>query len=242
MTAHPLLGECLGTAVLIIFGDGVVANATLKKTYGEGANILAITTSWFIGVMMGIFVAQSLGSIQADINPAVTLAKTFLGLYSIHQMWQIMLVQLIGAAIGALFVWLTYLPHWPLTKDGDAIRNCFCTTPAIRNIPANMLSEIIGTIVLVIGVGAIFGHATLGHPVDGLGPYLVGMLVWGIGLALGGATGYAINPARDLGPRIMYAILPIKHKTTADWSYAWVPVVSPFIGALIAAIFWKLLF
>lgn len=242
MIAHPLLGECLGTATLIIFGGGVVANAVLKKTYGENAGILAITTSWFIGVMMGIFVAQSLGSVQADINPAVTFAKTLLGLYTFHQMWQAMLAQLIGAAIGAIFVWLAYLPHWPLTEDVVGIRCCFCTTPAVRNIPANMLSEIIGTIVLIIGVGAIFGHATLGHPVDGLGPYLVGVLVWGIGLSLGGATGYAINPARDLGPRIVYALLPLKHKTTADWSYAWVPVLSPFIGATLAAYFWKLFF
>ena len=128
--------------VLIIFGDGVVANAT-KKTYGENAGILAITTSWFIGVMMGVFVAQSLGSVQADINPAVTLTKTILGLYSYHQMLLTMLVQLIGAALGAIVVWLAYLPHC-LNDRWQCHRNCFCTSPAIKNIPANMLSEIIG--------------------------------------------------------------------------------------------------
>ena len=242
MIAHPLLGEFFGTATLIVFGDGVVANATLKKTYGENAGILAITTAWFIGVMMGAFVAQSFGSTQADINPAVTLAKTILGLYSVHQMLFTMLAQLGGAALGAILVWLTYLPHWNITTDSLAIRNCFCTSPAIRHIPSNILSEIIGTIVLIIGVGAIFGHATLGHPVNGLGPYLIGVLVWGIGLALGGATGYAINPARDLGPRIIYRLLPIKAKLTTDWGYAWIPVVSPLIGATLAAFFWMKFF
>ena len=239
---HPLLGECLGTAVLIIFGNGIVANATLKKTYGENAGILAITTGWFIGVMVGIFVAQSLGSIQGDINPAVTLAKTILGVYSIHQMFITMLVQVIGAAIGAIIVWLSYLPHWNITTDKMAIRGCFCTSPAVSHYPSNMLSEIIGTFILVLGVGAIFGHATLGHPTTGLGPYLVGILVWGIGLALGGATGYAINPARDFGPRIIYALLPLKAKTTPAWNYAWVPIISPFIGASLAAVFWLYLF
>lgn len=242
MVAHPLLGEFCGTAVLIVFGNGIVANNNLNKTYGHNAGILAITAGWFIGVMMGVFVAQSLGSIQGDINPAVTFAKTLLGVYGIKQMALTMLFQLLGATFGALLVWLSYLPHWSKTKDALSIRACFCTTPAIRHKPANMLNEIIGTFILVIGIGAIFGHATLGHPTTGLGPYIVGVLVWGVGLALGGATGYAINPARDLGPRLMYTLLPIAHKTSSDWGYAWVPVVSPLIGALIAALFWKQFF
>jgi len=242
MIVHPLLGEFCGTAVLIIFGNGIVANNNLKKTYGHNAGILAITTGWFIGVMMGVFVAQSLGSVQGDINPAVTMAKTILGLYTIKQMLLTILSQIAGAALGAFLVWLAYLPHWAQTEDALAIRACFCTSPAIKQYPSNMLNEIIGTFILVMGIGAIFGYATLGHPTNGLGPYIVGILVWGIGLSLGGATGYAVNPARDLGPRITYTLLPFKAKTSSSWSYSWIPVIAPLIGAALAALFWQQLF
>ncbi len=239
---HPLLGELLGTAFLIIFGGGVVANTLLHHSKGQSGGWLAITTGWFIAVVIGIFVAKSTGSIQADINPAVTIAKTLLGHYNLEQMSLTIIAQCIGAFIGAAIVWLAYYPHWEQTPDKTAKLAVFSTSPAIRHKTGNLVSEIIGTFVLVMGVGAIFGHATSGHPVTGFGPYLVGLLVWGIGLSLGGATGYAINPARDLGPRIAHSLLPIAGKGSSDWSYAWVPVLGPVIGACIAALLWRLIF
>lgn len=240
---HPLLGEFLGTMVLLTFGCGVVANVVLTGTKGQNDGWLTIATGWFIGVVMGVFVAQSVGAVNADINPAVTLAKFILGLaYNFPQMLMIILVEIAGAFAGALIVWLAYLPHWKVTEDKKLKLAVFATTPAIRHYPSNLLSEVIGTAVLIIGVGAIFGKATLGHPSTGLGPYLVGLLVWGIGLSLGGQTGYAINPARDLGPRLAHAVLPIANKGNSDWSYAWVPFIGPFIGSLLAAAFWYCLF
>lgn len=237
---HPLIGEFLGTAFLIVFGGGVVANVLLNHSKGQNSGWITIATGWFVAVVIGVFVAQSTGSVQADINPAVTLAKTLLGHYSLSQMAYTMLSQCLGAFCGAIIVWLAYLPHWRATDDTGAKLAVFSTAPAIRSYPSNMISEIIGTFVLVLGVGAIFGHATSGHPVTGFGPYLVGVLVWGIGLSLGGATGYAINPARDLGPRIAHSILPIHGKGSSDWAYAWVPIAGPLIGACIAAYVWRM--
>lgn len=233
------LGELFGTMTLIIFGGGVVANVLLKASKGYEAGWLTIATGWGIAVMLGVFVAQATGAPNADINPAVTLARYLLGLdYHFWQMLSLMLAELIGGFLGAVIVWLAYLPHWSVTEDSEHKRMIFCTSPAIRHYPANCLNEIIGTAILIICVGAIFSKATGQIPAT-LGPYMVGVLVWGIGLSLGGPTGYAINPARDLGPRIAFAVLPIANKGTVDWQYAWVPVVGPLIGTLLGVIFWK---
>jgi glycerol uptake facilitator protein len=181
-----------------------------------------------------VFVAQSAGSPNADINPAISFAKYGWHLYTLQQTLLFTLAQIAGAFLGAVLVWLTYLPHWRETKDADMKLMVFCTKPAIRAYGCNLLTEMIATATLVLGVAAIFGKATNGIPVTGLGPYLVGVLVWGIGLSLGGPTGYAINPARDFGPRLAHAILPIADKGNSDWQYAWVPILGPLLGSLIA--------
>lgn len=241
--ANELLGEFLGTMVLITLGSGVVASTLLKQSKGENSGWLSITTGWGIAVIVGIFVAQSAGSIQADINPAVTFAKFVLGdTYTPIQMAKVMSVEFAGAFFGAIVVFLAYLPHWKVTTDPEKKLAVYCTSPAIKHFPGNILNEIIGTFILILGVGAIFGQATSGHPVVGLGPYLIGILVWGIGLSLGGATGYAINPARDLGPRFAHWVLPIPGKSTSQWDYAWVPVLGPLVGGLFGAVFWKWVF
>ncbi len=235
------LGELLGTMTLIIFGGGVVANVLLKHSKGEHAGWMTITTGWFVAVVMGVFVAQSAGAPNADINPAVTLAKWFLGIYSVSYLLSIWVAQVIGAFIGACIVWLAYLPHWAPTENPTYKLSVFSTVPAIRHYPSNLLCEVIGTAMLVFGVGAIFGKATPGITA-GLGPYLVGVLVWGIGLSLGGPTGYAINPARDLGPRMAHAVLPIANKGSSEWGYAWVPIVGPLVGGALGALLWKCIF
>lgn len=237
---HVFIGELLGTMILIVFGCGVVANVLLTKSKGHAGGWITIATGWFVGVTMGIFVAQSTGSMNGDINPAVSFAKFLLGVYSLHQMLIMMAGQLIGAFIGAILVWLSYLPHWRVTQSQDDKLMVFSTVPAIRARGSNLICEIIATALLVIGVGAVFGPATSGHPVVGMGPYLVGILVWGIGVSLGGPTGYAINPARDLGPRLAHAVLPIAGKGKSDWQYAWVPILGPMIGASIGALVWHL--
>lgn len=237
-----IIGEFWGTMVLIIFGCGVCAAVTLKESKAEGAGWMVVVTGWFIAVVMGVFVAQSAGSKMADINPAVTFAKFLLGGYSVWLMLTVMLSELLGALLGAFLVWCAYIPHFNATKDPMAKLSVFCTIPAIRQYRYNLLAEVIGSFILIIGVGALFGKATLGHPTTGIGPYLVGLLVWGIGLSLGGPTGYAINPARDLPPRIMHALLPLKHKGHSDWAYAWVPVLGPMIGALFGALCWHFIF
>ena len=235
---HAFIGEFLGTAVLILLGGGVVANVLLSQSKGQNSGWIVIATGWFIGVVIGVFVAQSAGSANADINPAVTLAKYLIGIYAFSRMLGNWLAQLVGAFVGAVLVWLCYLPHWQVTEDKSFKLMVFCTRPAIRHYPANLLCEIIATTLLVVGVAAIFGPATHGHPVEGIGPYLVGVLVWGIGLSLGGPTGYAINPARDLGPRLAHALLPIAGKGNSDWSYAWIPIIGPLIGGVIGAALW----
>ena len=237
-----LLGEALGSMTLALFGCGVVANVLLSQSKGEGSGWMVIATGWFVAVVLGVFVAQSLGSTNADINPAVTLAKYFLGSYHFMEMLQIMMAQLLGCFAGAVLVWLAYLPHWSVTKSTEHQRLVFCTAPAIRRPFANLLTEIIGTFMLVLSVGAIFGKAAMHHPASGLGPYLVGMIVWGIGLSLGGPTGYAINPARDLGPRLAHALLPIQNKGGSDWGYAWVPIVGPLLGGSLGGLVWLWLF
>jgi glycerol uptake facilitator protein len=231
--ACPYCGEFIGTMVLIIFGDGVVANVLLNKSKAYNGGWMVITAGWAFGVIMGIFAAQATGSIQADINPAVTLAKTMHGIYTPLQALMTMVSQIAGAFVGACIVWLHFLPHWAETEDKGAKLSVFCTGPAIRSAGPNLISEIIGTVLLIFMVFAIFSK-TVSALAPGLGPYMVGVLVWGIGIALGGTTGYAINPARDLGPRIAHALLPIAGKGSSDWAYAWIPMVGPLLGATIA--------
>lgn len=239
-----LLGELLGTMFLIILGDGVVANVLLARSKGENSGWIVITTGWAMAVMVGVFVAISAGAPQADINPAVTAGKWLaLGVYTAPEALMTMVAEVVGAFIGAIIVWLTYFKHWEPTADPGLKLAVFSTGPAIRNTVWNLVTEIIGTIVLVVGVGAIFSGATAPDgPAAGLGPYLVGALVWGIGLSLGGPTGYAINPARDLGPRIAHQILPIPGKGSSDWGYGWIPVVGPLIGGIIGGFLWNLWF
>src|SRR3989338_9421572 len=237
-----LLGEFLGDTFLTLFGCGVVANCLLSKSKGKNAGWLAIATGWGFAVIGGVFVAQSVGSEQADINPAVTIAKYLIGgIYGSEDLFPIILVQILGGFLGAVLVWLTYLPHWKETKDPVSKLSIFSTVPAIRQPVSNLITEIIGTFALVFGIGAIFGKATNNGLVSpGMGPYFVGILVWAIGLSLGGPTGYAINPARDLGPRLAHALLPISGKGHSDWSYAWIPVLGPVIGGIAGAVLWKL--
>ena len=231
-----LIGEFFGTMILVILGDGVVANMLLTSTKGEKGGIISIATAWGFAVTMGIFTAVALGAPQADLNPAVTLTKTLNGVYTPMESAITMLIQLMGAFVGAAIVWLAYLPHWQVTKDQSAKLGVFCTAPAIRCSMCNLLCEVITTVVLIVGIFCIYS-APIGVLPPGVGPFLVGVLVWGIGLSLGGPTGYAINPARDLGPRLAHAILPIAGKGHADWGYAWIPVVGPFIGAILAFLF-----
>ncbi len=238
-----LLGEFLGTMFLIILGDGVVANVLLKKSKGENAGWIVITTGWAFAVMVGVFVSISAGAPQADINPAVTIGKwLILGVYTVPQALATMAVQVVGAFVGGVIVWLAYFKHWGETEDAGLKLAVFSTGPAIRDTVWNSVTEVIGTMVLLIGVGAIFSGATGGSPASGLGPFLVGALVWGIGLSLGGPTGYAINPARDLGPRIAHQLLPIPGKGDSDWGYGWIPVVMPLIGGVLGALVWNLVF
>jgi glycerol uptake facilitator protein len=236
MATSGVLGEFLGTAVLILLGNGVVANVCLRRTKAEGAGWMAITGGWAFGVMAGVFTAIACGSPGAHLNPAVTLgAAVQTGDFT--QVLPFWAAQLAGAFTGAILVWVSFLPHWAETPDAGAKHGCFCTSPAIRRIPANLTSEAIATAVLVLVATAIgSARVTGGNPTPGLGPYLVGSLVWGIGLSLGGTTGYAINPARDLGPRIAHAILPISGKAPADWGYALVPIVGPLVGGGLAGL------
>jgi glycerol uptake facilitator protein len=230
-----VFGEFLGTMVLILLGNGVVAGVLLKKSKAENAGWVAITAAWAFAVMAGVFTCMACGG-PGHLNPAVTLAA---GIVSgdFSQLAWFVPAQLAGAFVGACLVWLHYLPHWSQTSDPDFKRGCFCTIPAIRAPFANLVSEIIGTFVLVLVADAIFskGVSATG-PAAGLGPYLVGSLIWGIGLSLGGTTGYAINPARDLGPRIAHAILPLGKKEGSDWGYAPIPIVGPAIGAVLAGL------
>jgi glycerol uptake facilitator protein len=227
------VGEFMGTLVMILLGNGVVANVLLRRTKAEGAGWMVITTGWAFAVMIGVFTAVACGSHEAHLNPAVTLGMAIVsGDFSKVALY--MPAQLLGAIAGAVLVWLHYLPHWSITEDTGLKLACFATGPAIRAFGPNILSEIIGTVVLVLGASAIYSKNVGAGPAPGLGPYLVGALVWGIGLSLGGTTGYAINPARDLGPRIAHAVLPLGKKAGSDWGYAPVPVIGPLIGAAIA--------
>ena len=235
MMRDPLVGEFFGTFVMMVLGDGVVAACLLKRTKAEGAGWLAITTGWGFAVLCGIFTANLFGSPAAYLNPAITLAFAIkVGDFS--NVLPFLAVQIGGAFLASIVVWLFYFPHWKETEDEATKLAVFCTGPAIRSYGFNLLSEIIATFMLVIVVSAIGSKEVLAAgPAPGVAPFLVGCLVLSIGLSLGATTGYAINPARDLGPRIAHALLPIAGKGSSDWAYSWVPVLGPVIGASLAA-------
>lgn len=239
MQQSPFLGELVGTMVLILLGNGVVANVVLKKTKGEGGGLIAITAGWGFAVMIGIFTANAFGSAAAHLNPAVTVAFAVLR-NDYTMVIPYISAQLIGAFLGAILVWLQYFPHWKATEDPGSKLACFATGPAIRSYGSNFMSEFIATLLLIVGIVAI-GYAGTSDPAkggipSGITPYLVGLLVWSIGLSLGGTTGYAINPVRDLGPRLAYSILPIPNKGSSDWSYGWIPIIAPILGAIIGGL------
>lgn len=224
------LGEFMGTTVLMLLGNGVNANVTLAKSKAQGSDWTTITSAWGFAVLCGVLVAVSVGA-PGHLNPAVTVGMAIASGDFSH-VAPYALAQLLGAFTGASLVWLAYLPHWAETPDPAAKLGVFATGPAIRKPVANLVSEVIGTFALLIVVIAI-GSKLVAMP-GALGPVVVGLLVWGIGNSLGGPTGYAINPARDLGPRIAHALLPIAGKGGSDWSYAWIPVAGPVIGSAIA--------
>ena len=224
------VGEYMGSTVLMLLGNGVNANVTLNKSKAQGSDWTTITSAWGFAVLCGVLVAVSLGA-PGHLNPAVTLGMAIAGDDFSHLL-PYSAAQLLGAITGASLVWLAYLPHWAETPDPAAKLGVFATGPAIRNPVTNLISEVIGTFALLIVVIAI-GSKLVAMP-GFLGPVVVGLLVWGVGNSLGGPTGYAINPARDLGPRIAHAVLPIAGKGGSDWSYAWIPVVGPLIGGTIA--------
>ena len=233
----PFIAEIVGTALLLLLGDGVVANVLLRGTKGENSGWIVITLGWGMAVFVGVFAVALFSG--AHINPAVTIGLAAAGKFDWVNVPGYLIAQFIGAALGALLVWLHYHPHFAGTDDKDLKLAVFCTAPAIRNTPFNFISEAIGTFVLVFGV------LYLAAPEVGLGALdalPVGLLVLVIGLALGGTTGYAINPARDLSPRIIHALLPIPGgKRDSDWGYSWIPVVGPIIGGLLAALVYHLL-
>jgi len=235
----PFFGEFMGTLVLILLGNGVVANVVLKKTLGENSGWMVICTGWGLAVMAGVLTAIACGSSDAHINPAVTLAMA-VAQGDFSKIVTYIPAQFLGAIVGATLVWLHYLPHWRGTQDQGSKLACFCTGPAIPSTGANILSEVIGTFMLVLIIGSIFSKSVaLGGPAPALGPYLVGATVWVIGLCLGGTTGFPINPARDLGPRIAHAILPIAGKGGSNWGYAFIPIIGEVIGGVLAGAFIK---
>jgi glycerol uptake facilitator protein len=238
-----MLAEAIGTMMLVLLGDGVVANVVLERTKGHNSGWIVITAGWAIAVAVAVYAVGRISG--AHLNPAVTIALATIGSFPWAEVPGFIGAQMVGAIAGAVLVWLTYLPHWRVTADPGAKLAVFCTGPAIRSSGANLIGEAIGTAVLLFGILAIAANAqTLSKPGDvdlsfvfsrGLQPLLVGVLVFGIGLSLGGPTGYAINPARDLGPRIAHAILPIPGKGSSDWSYAWIPVIGPIVGGIAGA-------
>jgi len=230
------MGEFMGTLILVLLGTGVNAGVTLRKSYAEGAGWMVIATGWALAVLCGVVVAQAFGSPGANINPAVTLASSVVS-GNFSQLLVYWPAQFLGAMAGATLMALHYAPHWGPTPDPAAKLGVFCTNAAVRSPLANIASEAIGTAVLVLVATAIFSHGvSMSGPAAGLGPWLVGSLVWGIGLSLGGTTGYAINPARDLGPRLAHTILPIPGKGASNWSYAPLPLIGDLVGALLAGL------
>jgi glycerol uptake facilitator protein len=223
------LSELIGTAVLILLGNGVVANVVLNKTKGNNSGWIVITLGWGMAVFAGVYVAAKSGG---HLNPAVTIAIASLGNLPWSEVPVYIAAQFLGAFIGSLLVWLAYKQHFDETPDGETKRAVFCNTPAIRNPVYNIITEIIGTFALVFGALMLVPSAAVGS----LSALPVALLVLAIGLGLGGPTGYAINPARDLGPRIIHFLLPLKNKGSSDWGYAWIPVIGPIIGGLLGAL------
>lgn len=233
---NPFLGEFIGTAILIILGNGVVANVLLNQTKGHGGGWIVITFGWAIAVFTGVYTSTTLGG-SGHLNPAVSIALAAFSDFDSSLLLTYITAQFAGAFTGSIIVWLTYKKHFDATPDNpDAVRAVFCTAPAIRNSFYNLITEAVGTFVLVLGAMLISKPSASLGTLDALP---VALLILGIGLSLGGPTGYAINPARDLGPRIIHAILPLKNKGGSDWSYSWIPVVGPIIGGLLAAFIFK---
>ncbi len=232
----PYVAEFFGTMILILLGDGVVAGVLLKDTKSENAGWLTIVLAWGLAVTLGVYAVGRISG--AHLNPAITIALFATGDFPATQVPGYILSQLAGAFTGAVLVWLHYLPHWARTESQSKKLAVFCCAPAVRSAPANLISEIIGTMVLVLGILFIGANQFT----DGLNPIVVGALIVSIGLSLGGTTGFAINPARDLAPRIAHFILPIPGKGSSDWSYSWIPVVGPIIGGLLGAWIFRLLF
>ncbi|MBH5319558.1 aquaporin family protein [Paenibacillus sp. GSMTC-2017] len=232
----PFIAEIVGTAMLILLGNGVVAGVLLKKSKAENSGWIVITLAWGLAVAVSAYAVG--GFSGAHLNPALTIGLAVAGQFEWNQVATYITGQMIGAILGSVLVWLHYLPHWKATEDKDLKLAVFATAPAIRSVGANLMSEIIGTFVLVLGIMAIGANTVA----DGLGPLIVGALIVVIGLSLGGTTGYAINPARDLGPRIAHFLLPIHGKGSSDWGYAFVPVVGPIIGGILAALFYTNVF
>jgi glycerol uptake facilitator protein len=242
--------EVVGTAILILLGDGVVANVLLKNSKGEASGWIVITFGWGMAVAIAVYTVGGISG--AHINPAVTIGLASIGEFPWSDVPGYIIGQMIGAMIGAGLVYLTYLPHWGLTEDPGLKLAVYSTGPEVRDFAKNTMTEIIGTAMLLLGVLGITSFAgtnagdTAGEQLialfgGGIAPLLIGLLVFSIGLSLGGPTGYAINPARDLGPRIMHAILPIPDKGGSDWEYSWVPVVGPIIGGVLGAVLWTVL-
>ena len=233
----PFLGEFAGTALLITMGCGVVANVLLTNTKGHNSGWIVITFGWAMAVFVGVYASATLGG-SGHLNPAITIALTVFGDFDSSLLPTYIAAQFGGAIVGACIAWLAYKQHFDTTTDADLKMAVFCNSPAIRNVGYNLITEIIGTFVLTFGALAMSKPTSTLGTLDALP---VGLLVLGIGLSLGGPTGYAINPARDLGPRIAHFILPIPGKRDSDWGYSWIPVVGPIVGALIAAYIFKLL-
>lgn len=228
---HGFIGEFLGTTILILLGNGSVANVLLKQSKGFASGWIVITAGWGFAVLCGVLVALAAGS-AAHLNPAVTLSFYAASHFPGNQILPYLSGQFCGAFFGAILVYLSYFPHWSQTESCEDKLAVFCTSPAIRNFPANIITELTGTFVLVLVIIALSTKAVLDTGIST--PLAVGLLVWAIGISLGGPTGYAINPARDLAPRLAHALLPVAGKGSSQWSYAWVPVAAPLIGGLIA--------
>jgi glycerol uptake facilitator protein len=236
---NTFVAELVGTMILVTLGDGVVANVVLTKTKGHDGGWIVIASGWALAVTVAVYLVNAISG--AHLNPAVTIGLAAIGDFPWAEVPSYVAAQMLGGILGGVVVWLTYLPHWAVTEDRATKLGVFCNAPAIRNAPANVLTEAIGTFVLVLGLLAILRPENLVPNTGfdlGLAPLLVGALVGSIGLSLGGPTGYAINPARDLGPRIAHALLPIAGKGDSDWGYAWIPVVGPIIGGIVGAAFY----
>ena len=235
--------ELIGTMLVILLGNGVVANAVLKGTKGHNAGWMVITTGWALAVFTGVVVAAPYSG--AHLNPAVTIGLAVAGKFAWSKVGLFILAQIIGSILGSILVWIVYRDHFNTTEEPDTQLAVFSTAPAIRNTVFNLLSEIVGTFVLVFVVFYItkaeMGEQKTPIGLGSVGALPVAFVVWAIGLSLGGTTGYAINPARDLGPRIAHSLLPMKQKGSSNWKYAWVPIIGPFIGAVIAALLYSLL-